>query len=185
MRIPQLTTDENGRIVLDDFQANFRFLKRFPSDKSLVIFRANSNCNLEAYQELGQFDSLIRAISWGYGVEPNSFNEKPVLQFNSIKDGNKFLNESFKLLKKHEFKGYICSFALCMKFCKHLPTGFIEIRVDETFYHYTFNLSKITFERFNLEPIYNRFRQLKENLYNYNFDTGKIEPNKKCSIWAK
>lgn len=185
MKTPQFTKDEKNRPILDNYQANFRFFKTFPSDESLLTIRANSHNNLEAYQELGKFDALIRAISWSYGVEPNSFKEEPVLQFNSIECGNKFLNGAFKLLKKHKFKGYISSSVLGMEFYKHLPAGFIEIRIDKKFYHYTFNLSKITFKYFDFQPIYNKFKQPKKDLYNYNFETGKIELNKNCSTLAK
>ena len=184
MKAPQLTTDENGRIILNDYQANFRFLKTYPKDKSLIVFRANTHGNISAHKELSKFDCLIRAINWGHGIDPLGFSNDPLIKFNSIEDGNKFLNEAFKLLKKHAFNGHITSSVLGTQYYDKLPKGFIEIRIDKKFYHYVFNLSKITFERFDFEPLYKKHYESKTNLYNYNFETGKIEPNKNNPTWV-
>lgn len=168
---------KKGQIVLNDYQGNFRF-----NSQELTI-TPNSHYGLYEHPKLAKFDCLLRAIYGAYDVDPLSYsiNRYQPLKFNSIEEGNIFLKNCFDLLKKHNFKGYASSGVLGVQYYKYLPKGFIEIR-GKHFYHYIFDIETNTFKKFDFQPIYNK--HYNNNLYNYNFETRKVEPNKNNSTWV-
>ena len=127
------------------------------------------------------FDSWIRAINWAFDFEPQSYKES-ILEFDDTSKANEFIDSLFKIMKKHAFTTRITSGVLGTQYYKYLPKGFIEIRLENgKFYHYLFNKDTFEFTSFDFEPIYKKYYS--ENLYNYNFETKKVEPNKNHKSW--
>lgn len=172
---------KEGIITINDENVSRRFFKHYRND-GIIEINPNSHGALHKFKDLCKFDSLIRALFWSCGVEPLSYCKESVLKFDNIDNANKFLESSFNLIKKHNYKGHISNSVLGTEYYKYLPKGFVEIRIDKKFYHYIYDFTTFKFTSFNFEPLYKKYYN--NNLYNYNFTTKKIEPNKNNKTWV-
>lgn len=174
--------NENGTFtVLSNSDTQHRFGGKLIKDNGKFQLRPQSCGN--PCQLVRTVDSWIRAINWAYALEPQSYKES-ILEFDTIERANKFIDNLFKMVDKFSFKGHISSGVLGLQYYKYLPKGFIEIRIDKKFYHYIFDIDTLEFKKFDFEPIYNKYYNEYINLYDYNFKSKQIEPNRKNKSWV-
>jgi hypothetical protein len=177
--------DENGKPKFKCNDMQHRFGRRSQRNDGIIQLRPQSCGNPNQY--VRRLSSWFKAINYSFGNNESYSYTDTLIQFNSIKDANIFLDSIYDVINKPSNNKYysVTAISLCNgNGCYQLPKGVIEIRNwDSDFKFYKVSEDFKTITEYDFKPLYDKLKT-KNDLHKYDFVNGKIVPNLDNPTWV-